>query len=77
MTDCHRLTDLVARLRDNPIENEEAHEAAAAIEELMAALKPFADMNCQTTDKPGLYSCIVTHKMMADATRAAYRGEKE
>lgn len=50
--------------------------AAARIAELTAALKPFADMNCQTTDKPGLYSCIVTHKMMADAARAAYLGEK-
>ena len=52
--DNNRLTDLVARLNDAA--KEEAHygdrhgdgkifkEAAAAIEELMAALKPFAEM---------------------------------
>jgi hypothetical protein len=44
MKDSNRLTDLIGRLRSR-VSVLDVDEAADAIEELMAALKPFADID--------------------------------
>ena len=77
MTDNNRLTDLVARLRfyANPLNR----EAADAIMELMAALKPFADIAKEVEAESLRYVDIDITVAVADlrAARAAMEGKDD
>jgi len=77
MKDSNRLTDLVGRLRSR-VSVLDVDEAADAIEELMAALKPFADAADHWIG-PDEASIVGGPCTLGDlrAARAAYLGEKE
>ena len=74
MTDSHRLTDFIARIRwlgENGFyqTSQDYIDAADEIEKLMAALKPFTVESLFHDDAPTLKDY--------EAARAAYYGEKE
>ncbi len=93
MSDINRLTELAERLRDKAFKRcgptmEAVHtktdewKAADAIDELMAALKPFADAaeHFMPDNNSDIFAAASGHKLYYSdlrAARAAYLGEKE
>jgi hypothetical protein len=79
MKDSNRLTDLVGRLRSR-VSVLDVDEAADAIEELMAALKPFTDAALEYDDYKDFVHInendFITVSDLRSA-RAAYLGEEE